>query len=74
MACMGTSKLAVLTDAKNTPQLLAQQILKKGLAPRQIVVLNNLTYPDEYLWRGKSEELATLEKELHNSVVVIYNE
>lgn len=71
---MGASKLAVLTDAKHTPQLLAQQMLKKGLAPCQIIVLDNLTYPDEYLWRGTAQELATLEKELHNSVVVIYND
>lgn len=70
----GTGKLVVLTDAKNTPQQLAQHLLEKAIFPIQIVVLNNLTYQDEYIWRGKAQDLATLEIELHNSVVVIYNE
>ena len=71
---MTLSKIAVLTDTHNTPQAIARLLTEHKLNPFKIAVLNNLCYDDEFIWQGTVQELVVLDKELLNSVVVIYND
>lgn len=67
-------KVAVLTDAHNSPQAIARLLKEHKLNPSKIAVLNNICYEDEFIWQGTIRELEVLDKELLNSVVVIYND
>ena len=71
---MESKKIALLTDKQNSPQALANFLIEHDHEPKEMVVLDNLSYPEEYIWRGSAAELSRLNTNLHNSVVVIYNE
>lgn len=66
-------KIGILTDKQHSPQALASLLIEVGAQPREIVVFDNLTYEDEYCWRGNVNDLAVLAYKFKNSVVVIYN-
>jgi cobalt-precorrin-7 (C5)-methyltransferase len=40
-------KVAVFTDKEHTPEIIAKYLLDKGITHRDIIVFENLTYPDE---------------------------
>lgn len=41
------SKVGILTDHKNTPAVIARQVLKSGIQERQMFVCENLSLPEE---------------------------
>ncbi len=41
------SKVGILTDLKNTPAVIARQLLKGGIQERQMFVCENLSLPEE---------------------------
>ncbi len=41
------SKVGILTDHKNTPSVIASQLLKNGIQERQMFVCENLSLPEE---------------------------
>jgi precorrin-6Y C5,15-methyltransferase (decarboxylating) len=53
-----SGRLAVYTDPKNTPQVVAEKILGRGQDRWRVTVLSNLGAEGESLWTGGLEEAA----------------
>lgn len=62
---------AVLTDAKHTPQALASELLAGGCGDLPVSVGCNLSYADEFIFRGTLSSLQFYDRKLMNCVVVI---
>ncbi|GAB6180942.1 precorrin-6y C5,15-methyltransferase (decarboxylating) subunit CbiE [Desulfotomaculum defluvii] len=62
---------AVLTDAKNTPQALARELLASGYSTLPVSVGCNLSYANETIFRGNLTSLAESNHKFENCVVVI---
>ncbi|WP_333870203.1 precorrin-6y C5,15-methyltransferase (decarboxylating) subunit CbiE [Desulforamulus putei] len=63
--------VAVLTDAKNNPQGLAEELLAAGCSDLPVSVGCNLSYADEVLYRGTLRSLKECKQKFLNCVVVI---
>ncbi|MCF6158504.1 MAG: precorrin-6y C5,15-methyltransferase (decarboxylating) subunit CbiE [wastewater metagenome] len=44
------SKVGILTDSKNTPAVIAGQLIKNGIRERRMVVCENLSLPEERIY------------------------
>lgn len=62
---------AVLTDAKHTPQSLAEELLAAGCQDLPVSVGCRLSYPDETIFRGTLSSLHECSRKFINCVVVI---
>lgn len=62
---------AVLTDPKNNPQCLADELLAGGCPDLPVSVGCNLSYPDEVIFRGTLSSLKECKEKFLNCVVVI---
>ncbi|MEW6696668.1 MAG: precorrin-6y C5,15-methyltransferase (decarboxylating) subunit CbiE [Bacillota bacterium] len=62
---------AVLTDPKNNPQRIAEELLAAGCADLPVSVGCNLSYADELLYRGTLSSLQECKEKFLNCVVVI---
>jgi cobalt-precorrin-7 (C5)-methyltransferase len=66
-------KLFVLTDQKNTPQIIAQQLVQAGYGAAYMAVGENLSYEDETIIEGRVTDF--IMKSFGNlCVVVVENE
>lgn len=63
--------VAVLTDNKNTPQVLAAEVLASGCSDRPVSVGSNLSYDTERIFRSTLVVLRESTEKFSNSVVVI---
>lgn len=67
----GAKKVAILTDAINTPQRIAKKLLDQGVPDREAWVLENLSYPDEKIIVSSLSELASDTEEHPLAIMII---
>lgn len=66
--------VAVLTDNKNTPQLIARMLLNSGCPDAKVTVGSNLSCKNEHIYDGCLSDLINYQRDLLNSVMVIEDE
>lgn len=64
------SKVLVLTDDKNTPQVLGQRLLMRGTLDKTVYICSYLSYFQEEIISTTIDELANLSKEYIHCVVI----
>lgn len=64
-------KIGILTDKKHTPQYIANELLMSGYENAEIIVGENLSYPNERIRKFTVEELLKSNDEFGLNVVVI---
>jgi len=57
-------KMVLLTDYKNTPKAIADYLLSRGFKGRNVIIAENLSYPDERIIQLKMEEIKEEEYKL----------
>jgi len=73
------SKLAILTDRGNTPQKIADELLRSGVAGQDessvtMYVCEKLGYPEEKITRGTVEAISQMDFTDPNVVIIIARE
>jgi cobalt-precorrin-7 (C5)-methyltransferase len=63
--------VAILTDTKNTPQIIADCLIKAEITGKIMYVGNNLSYKDEEIIVDSPEKIREIKKDLKLSVVII---
>ena len=63
------SKVGILTDHKNTPAVIARQLLKSGIPERQMFVCENLSLPEESI--RETDLVSAVNLKTSGSAVVI---
>ncbi|MBF8983572.1 precorrin-6y C5,15-methyltransferase (decarboxylating) subunit CbiE [Lutibacter sp. B2] len=66
-------KVFVLTDQKNSPREIARELIQHDMKDRIMIVGENLSYDDEKITIGKTEDIIKM-KDFSMSVVVIKDE
>ena len=64
-------KLGILTDKKHTPQYIAGELLNAGYEEAEIIVGEELSYPQERIRTFKAKELVDFEEEFELNVVIV---
>lgn len=65
------AKVALFTDYANTPALICELLLQQGIRDRLVHIGENLSYPEEKLYRGSLEECCGLRVGPLNVMVII---
>ncbi|MEW5920902.1 MAG: precorrin-6y C5,15-methyltransferase (decarboxylating) subunit CbiE [Bacillota bacterium] len=68
------AKVGLFTDGRNTPALVCELLLQEGIRDRQVHIGENLSYPDEKLYRGSLEQCRGLAVGPLNVMVIIDEE
>ncbi len=66
-------KLAILTDARCPPQVIARRVVEAGLTDRRMVIAADVSYPTERVLDGRPQDFVKVEG-LANSVVILSDE
>lgn len=64
--------VGLLTDAHQSPQWIANQIIEEGLQDCWLIVGENLSYPEERIEKLRPKDLVTKEYESLSVVVIVY--
>lgn len=64
------NKVIVLTDDKNTPQVLGEKLVQEGVVDKRVYLCSYLSYPQEEIIKTSVRELADLTKEYIHCVVI----
>lgn len=67
-------KIAILTDKIWTPQKIAKELLNNDIKNKTIYVGENLSYSDEKIYKGSSEDIYKIKNSNLNVVVIVDNE
>lgn len=65
-------KIGLLTDKKNTPQRIAEEVVKAGMTEAIIYVGENLSYENEKIWEMPVKEMMEYERDFEMNVVLVF--
>ncbi|BBM37931.1 precorrin-6y C5,15-methyltransferase subunit CbiE [Leptotrichia hofstadii] len=65
-------KIGLLTDKKNTPQRIAEEVVKAGMTEATIYVGENLSYENEKIWEMPVKEMMEYERDFEMNVVLVF--
>ena len=65
-------KIGLLTDKKNTPQRIAEEVVKAGMTEATIYVGENLSYESEKIWKMPVKEMMEYERDFEINVVLVF--
>jgi precorrin-6y C5,15-methyltransferase (decarboxylating), cbiE subunit len=65
-------KIGLLTDKKNTPQRIAEEVVKAGMTEATIYVGENLSYENEKIWEMPAKEMMEYERDFEMNVVLVF--
>ena len=65
-------KIGLLTDKKNTPQRIAEEVVKAGMTEATIYVGENLSYESEKIWKMPVKEMMEYERDFEMNVVLVF--
>ena len=65
-------KIGLLTDKKNTPQRIAEEVVKAGMTEAIIYVGENLSYENEKIWEMPAKEMMEYERDFEMNVVLVF--
>ncbi len=65
------AKVALFTDGTNTPASICRLLLEQGIGERLVHIGENLSYPEEKLYRGSLEECCGLSVGPLNVMVIV---
>ena len=65
-------KIGLLTDKKNTPQRIAEEVVKAGMTEATIYVGENLSYENEKIWKMPVKEMMEYERDFEMNVVLVF--
>ncbi|WP_369713314.1 precorrin-6y C5,15-methyltransferase (decarboxylating) subunit CbiE [Leptotrichia sp. HSP-342] len=65
-------KIGLLTDKKNTPQRIAEEVVKAGITEATIYVGENLSYENEKIWEMPVKEMMEYERDFEMNVVLVF--
>ena len=65
-------KIGLLTDNKNTPQRIAQEVAEAGMSEATIFVGENLSYENEKIWEMPAKEMMEYERDFEMNVVLVF--
>ena len=61
-----------MTDKKNTPQRIAEEVVKAGMTEATIYVGENLSYENEKIWEMPVKEMMEYERDFEMNVVLVF--
>ena len=65
-------KIGLLTDNKNTPQRIAQEVAEAGMSEATIFVGENLSYKNEEILEMSVKEMMVYERDFKMNVVLVF--
>lgn len=65
--------ITLLTDRRQSPEVIAHSLIQEGFGDLEMIVGENLSYPEERIVRGRPEAILA-QGPYHMAVVVIINE